>query len=251
MARKKKKKEITPQQIGKELSRGKRSLLKRPKSVPGRKRTAQRGQLTKRTLTTFGVAIGSQARKKEGAGRPPGTYKYGMPIQEYKRLQSKRRAVFDQFQRQQEARLKDKGFSEEQVRQLQQARAVRQPTPQRIRSVADDELEFTKFLAQTTVTPNTQRMIDHIRRVQLKSERDDVEQQRRIRERRMVADAGNLLKTPNIFASDRGRLDILQVEGNILTAPSVFKEMPENRIMRTNRPSVLQAREAGNQLDFF
>jgi hypothetical protein len=40
-------------------------------------------------------------------------------------------------------------------------------------------------------------------------------------------------------------------EENILMAPSIFKENPENNILRTKKFNIMQTREAGNNLKFF
>ncbi|GAG37330.1 unnamed protein product, partial [marine sediment metagenome] len=89
-----------------------------------------------------------------------------------------------------------------------------QPGP----SVADEELNFRKWSSETTITPRTQRMLDTIRRIQNKGKADNIEQQRRLRERHMVGKAMNMMKAhENMINTD---MDMTGVQGeNILMAP--------------------------------
>ena len=238
-------------------------------------------------LTAIGAIGGKQTYK--GAGRPRGTYKHGMPIQVYKKMQRDKKALYQRYQQEQYAKLKPRGFSPEQIQQLQQQQTLQeleqpnvqqvqrqqvqpqQPiqivrqTRQRMRvptnmhnklvqpgpSVADEELAFRKWSAEQTISPRTQQMLDTIRRIQNKGKADNIEQQRRIRERNMVGRSMNLMKAhENMINTD---MDFTGVsDENILMAPNTFRENPENNILRNNRGafSILNTREAGNNLFF-
>ena len=98
------------------------------------------------------------------------------------------------------------------------------------------------------LSPRTRVILQRLMYIQNKGARDNAEMQRRVRERRIVSDAGSLLKAKNLFGKDSSNLNMLEVEGNILTAPNVFKEREDNHIMKTNRPNILQTSESGNNL---
>lgn len=224
---------------------GIRKIFKR-KRIGGRRVTKRRQVATKRLLAAAGVLGGGPTQT--GPGRPRGTFKYGVPIQEYKRLQARKRALYDVYKQEEIKQLSRRGLTRRQIQTAQTVRTLEQPkTPT---SVADDELAFRKFLAKRTISPNTQAILTRLRRTQLKAQSDDVEMQRRLRERKMVAGAGSLLNTPFIFKEHQ--MDITGVdEDNILNAPNTFKENPEDNILRQKRWSVMQTREAGNSLNFF
>ncbi len=202
--------------------------------------------------------------KKIGRGRPSGTFKYGIPIQQYKRLQSRKRALYDVYKRNQLMELQRRGLRPEQIRELQLRRTIQEKgivqvqepsgpieTPASVMHPVDDDLEFRKFRADKTISPNTQMMLRRLRKTQLKSERDDVDMQRRLKERKMVEGAGSILDTPYIFNKHQFNATGVE-ESNILNAPNVFKESPDNpHILKTNRPNILQTAEGGNSLNFF
>jgi len=253
----------------------------------GKGKRAARTKATKGILTAMGVIRGSQ--QYSGAGRPKGSYKYGMPIQVYNQQLREKKAMFQQYQQTQAMKYKTKGFSPEQVQALQQQKIVSEipqsramlvqervqemrepmqlinqrpvansfgrviPRSQQVQpapSVADEELEFRHWAATETISPKTQRMLDTIRRIQNKGKQDNIEQQRRLRERNMVGRSMNLMKAHENMIDVR--MDMTGVsEDNILLAPSVFKENPENNILNTQgRPSLLNTRDMGNDLRF-
>lgn len=196
--------------------------------------------------------------ERVGRGRPKGTFKYDMPIHEYKKLMSRKKALYEQYRDQKILNLRRKGLSPEQINQLKVIKEVESggrpigvlETPESVMSVVDEDLEFTKFRADKTIHPNTQKMLRKLRHTQLKSERDDVEMQRRNKEKRMVASAGNILETPFVF--NKHQLDTTGIsQDNILLAPSVFREDPRDNILRTNKLNIMQTGEAGNNLKFF
>jgi len=268
-----------------------------PKYRDSKKKVKYREKATRGTLTALGVVGGQQTYK--GAGRPRGSYKYGMPIQVYKKMIRDKKALYQRYQQEQYARLRPKGFTPEQIQQLQQQQTyqeLEQPSASRVQriqqrvqqirqvqqqptniipprsgfqkmrvptnmhnklvqpgpSIADEELKFRKWSAETTISPNTQRMLDTIRRIQNKGKTDNIEQQRRIRERNMVGRSMNLMKAhENMINTD---MDMTGVnEENILMAPNVFREIQGNHILQNNRGafSLLNTREAGNNLKFF
>ncbi|MFW6130031.1 MAG: hypothetical protein ACOC56_02530 [Atribacterota bacterium] len=229
----------------------------------GRKPLKRREKAAKGILRATGVIGGEQ--RYSGHGRPRGTYKYGMPIHIYKKRMAEQKALYRQYQMQQQQNLQRRGLTPEQITELQYARTQQETqVPEReiypiqkdsrkiqaaqALNVADDEKNFKKWSAIKTVSPRTQEMLTRLRRIQNKGEVDNIEMQRRIYERRLLSDAGNLLKAKNLFGRDSATFNILEVEGNILTAPNVFKENPENNILRPRPRNILDSRE--NRLRF-
>lgn len=238
-------------------------------------------------LTAMGVIQGKQTYS--GAGRPRGTYKYGMPIHVYKQMMRENKSRYQQYQQQRQQELSTQGFTPEQVQQLQQQQTMeelQQPSvPEAIRQLqqrqqridilkqaqqgqqtpiygsgyaqdlpyknpSDDDLEFTKWRAEKTIHPNTQRLLNEVRRIQLLGKRSNIEQARRNRERRMLARQMDLMKAHENLTNVNMNFTGVP-EDNILFAPNSFKEIPENNILRPNRFSVLQTREGGNNLNFW
>lgn len=212
----------------------------------------QRG--TRNLLGALGVGVASQA----GAGRPRGTYKYGMPIQKFKRLQAQRRALAQLRAQQINQQFAKQGYTPEQVvmaeiqsgQPQQIAQQIQQPMP--MNNMEDPEVAFRRQLAQTSISPNTMAMLDRIKRIQNKGAVDDIEMQRRLNERRMVSEATNLLKGKSLFHNAIDTIGLMKVDGNILTAPNIFRENPNNtHILSRRRLSILQSREAGTDLHFW
>lgn len=111
-------------------------------------------------------------------------------------------------------------------------------------------MKVEQALRSQQLSPQTRLILERLMRIQNKGARDEAEMQRRIRERRIVGDASNLLKTPFIFGKDSAKFDVLEMEGNILQAPNVFKEIEENKILRPRGTTILNTKEAGNDLKF-
>lgn len=267
------------------------------RSKSERKAVAKRATATRGVLTAMGIIQGKQT--SGGAGRPRGTFKHGMPIHIYKKMLRDRKSLYQRYQDEQNLRLKTRGFTREQLQQLQQQQAVQelqepmqeevqeqeipqeyqdqqvpQQLPQNIQqpqsqpqenygrvlprsqypvpppSVADDELRFRQWSAERTISPRTQSILDRLRRIQNKGKTDNIEQQRRHRERKMVGESMNPFKA---------HLNMVKVnmnftgvpEDNILMAPSVFKENPDNFILRKRGGNLLDTRSYGNDLKFF
>ncbi len=224
------------------------------KGVKAERRALGRRQRGVKALFGYQAVTGERV----GRGRPTGTFKYGVPIHEYKKLMSRKRALYEQYKEQKILNLQRKGLSKEQINKLRVIKEIESggrplgvlETPESVMKVVDEDLEFTKFRADKTIHPNTQKILRRLRHIQLKSERDDVEMQRRNKEKRMVASAGNILETPFVF--NKHQLDTTGIgQDNILLAPSVFRENPEDNILRSNKLNIMQTREAGNNLKFF
>jgi len=116
-------------------------------------------------------------------------------------------------------------------------------------AAVDDELSFRKWSAETTISPNTQRILDNVRRIQNKGKTDNIEMQRRVRERNMVGRSMNLMRAHENMVDTS--MDFTGVgEDNILKAPSIFKEQPENFILRKRGASILDTKSTGNSLWF-
>lgn len=212
------------------------------------KRLLRRAKATRGLLTAAGVLPGKSQRA--GAGRPKGSYKYkiaGRPVDvfTYKRFLAQRKAQLQQFQRQQNQRLATKGFTPEQAQLLRQRQVIEQARrggPVMQESVAEQEVDFQEHLAKTTVSPNTQRLMNNLRRTQLKARSDNIEQQRRHHERRLLSQQGNLMKAHENMVPVK--LDFTGVsEDNILSAGNIFRENPEDHILRMRRRSILDTQE--------
>ena len=202
--------------------------------------------------------------EQAGAGRPKGTFKYGMPIHEYNKLRSRKKALYDIYKQKQTAELQRRGLTPDQIQRLQYLKTLQEKgvvqipqeidvleTPQSVVEPVNEELRFRKFRADKTISPNTQKILRRLRYTQLKSERDDVDMQRRLKEKKMVAQAGNIMETPFIF--NKHQIDLTGVEEeNILNAPNYFKEREDNpNILKTKKLNIMQTMEAGNNLKFF
>ena len=212
------------------------------------RRARRKGLIT--GIRALGVQTSSkQLKPKRKVGRPTGSYKYGMPIGKYKKAIARQKALYDAYRRKEALQLAQRGLTQEEIKQAQLSKLQR-PQQLKPKTVAQNELEFRKFLAKNTVSPNTQRLMDDLERIQLKAQRDDVEQQRRVFEKRLLAEKGNLLKARNLFGPESNNLNILEVEGNILQAQNLFRENPEGNVLRPRGVSILNTREAGNDLRF-
>lgn len=226
-----------------------------------RKGISQRELKTRKTLT----ALGAIPKRRRGAGRPEGSGKYQLmgykDVYEYRRAMAQQKAIMRMRKQQEVQKLKRRGLSEEQINRLQLARTLeqqkmaivpdsRRQMMQQAVNVADEEKDFARFRAQKTVSPNTQRMLTEIRRIQNKGEVDNIEQQRRIYEKRLIAEQGNLLKARNLFGPESNTMNILEVEGNILQAENVFRTEDNTNILRERRGNILDTNSHGNTLRF-
>lgn len=213
--------------------------------------TSSKKKISESKVVAIKRAFGAGG-KRAGSGRPKKTYKYGVPVAQYRKQIARRKAMLQEFRRQQSGELKKKGFTTEEVQQLRQRKAIREPLPTRLKttSPADEDLAFRKYLAKNHVSPTTQAILNKLRHTQLKSERDDVEQQRRLREKKMVESAGVILNTPYIF--NKHQLDTTGVDSddNILMAPNTFKANDADNLLKQNKLNILQTSEAGNTLKF-
>jgi len=261
----------TLSKVGKKSKKFKKIAFK---STGSKKATGRRTTGTRNLLSAAGVIQGSASRS--GAGRPRGTYKYGMPISEYKKVQSQRKALIQQYQQDRLNKLSAKGLTPEQVRMIQLQRSSTVPSrmeeqmPQRyspqmqpmtksqekraqvqqLQELVDDELEFQKYTSDKTLSPSTQKILSQIRRIQNKGKSDNVRQQRILTERKLVERSMNLMNAHKNMQKIELDFTGVNPEENILMAPSVFKENPQNNIMTQRRLNVLQTREGGNQLKF-
>ena len=122
--------------------------------------------------------------------------------------------------------------------------------------VASHDEQRERILQESSIrnqqlSPNTKLMLDRVRRIQTMGQRADDRQQRIQRERKIIQNATDVLRTPSLFDSknQRGKLDFTGVDGdNILKSPNVFKENPENNILKTTRKTILDLGE--NTLKF-
>lgn len=219
-------------------------------------------------LKAFGVIKGKASGA--GAGRPRGTGKYQRMgysgVFGYKKAMAQKKALYEEFKREQLRMLMQKrGLSEEQVQQLQFARSVEEPPQpqvvsgggdprrmqaQNVRELADEEMQFRKWSARSTVSPNTQTLLTRLRRVQNMGKISNIEQQRRHFERRLLSEQGNLMKAHlNMTDVNMDFTKLPEGDLSILNAPNVFRENPENNILRTRARNILNTGE--NTLKFF
>lgn len=192
----------------------------------------------------------TRIEKKVKAGRPKGSFKHGMPIQQWKKLQSKKREQLRQFRQAQLARLSKRGLTPDDVRRAQLDRTLERGPPNPTEGIADEELKFQQWLARNRISPNTQKILHRLRRTQLKGQRDDVNQQRVHQERRMVQNAGNLMRAHETLHKVEMDFTGVDPETNILMAPNQFKENPENNILKKRRGNILDTASYGNNLFF-
>ncbi len=226
----------------------------KPKKLKASRRAVSRREIGTRRLIT---ALGGETQRK-GRGRPSGTYKYGMPIGQYKKLQSRKRALQSQYQQEQMAKFRRKGITPEQLQRMQLLKLQEEGMPQQFAQrkkgdipgdIVDEELAFKRWEAKKILSPSAQRILTRLRRVQNKGKSDNIRQQRIQEERRIISQKGNLMRAHENMIDVR--VDFTGVkEDNILMAKSVFKENPEDNILRTKRFNILQTREAGNSIGF-
>jgi len=210
----------------------------------GAKQIQARAAGARRLAGAFGVSPGQSGRPtRAGAGRPTGTYKYGMPIRDFQKLQAKQRALARLQGQQAEQELIKKGYTPQQI---QLARGQSAP-------MAETAQEFDKALEEATISPNTLRILENLKQIQGKAKADDANMQRILRERKMVSQQGELLKAPSLFKATPGQMEgwLERPETNPLRAPNIFAE-DRNRnpsIMDTQgRPNILQSVQ---KLNFF
>lgn len=101
------------------------------------------------------------------------------------------------------------------------------------------------------ISENTANILARVRTIQNRSRIADMEQTRRTREKKILSDAMNILRTPNIFSHKESLFDPTGVSSdNILMAPNVFKESPNNpNILDTRgRPTILDVNSTGNNI---
>jgi hypothetical protein len=290
-----------------------------------KRETGRRQKQVLRVMKAIGVGSGG---KREGAGRPYGSFKYGMPIQKWKLLQAKNRAMYEQYQAEQQQKLQAKGFTPEQIQQLEYQRQIESaqsqqqgisqvsqtqesqqqfnqqgiaqqrqlPYSQRVMNaqqqlqanqqqrylqaqqmmqrplrkssqtqfsqqqiqqfdktigVADEELKFRGWLAKNTISPHTQDMLVKLRRIQNLPDTKNIEAERRRVERKMLSNQMSILNAPFVLNKYSADFTGVNPETNILMAQNIFKSRPDNKIMKTNRPNILQTRESGNSLNLF
>lgn len=163
-----------------------------------------------------------------GKGRRKGSFKRGIPVQQYNQMQSRRLQVMLSHRQREAMRLQEKGYTQEDVRRMSEK----------------------EIIARMPISANTLTMLDRIRRIQNSGKIANLEMQRRVRERRIVNNEMSLLKTPSLFGPESNTFNIFDESGNPLATPNIFKELPNNKIMKTNRPNILQTRETGHDLHF-
>ena len=182
-------------------------------------------------------------KTKRPVGRPKGVYKNGIPAEQYRTINRQRNRALMDLQQTEVSQLVAQGYTpEEALRVLSTRRQVTQMPNEK----------FKQVVAQAPLSANTAMMLQRLQAVQNKGKVDDFEMQRRQKERRIIADAGNLLKAPSLFGQDSAKFNIFDEEYNILKAENMFSAEKEVRagLLNTRRPSILNTREAGHDLKF-
>lgn len=256
----------------KAANKGKASLLKRSSfaSERGIRRfrgaTSGVGQLlTALGANTKGTLQREQAsfqniRRYAHAGRPSGSYKYGMPIQQFKKLQAQRKALSRLEALKEQERLAKSGYTPEQIQQVRLQQLAKEQVEQSQQSQQSNQAssqleiieEYKKQLEMQSVTPQTQAILDRIKWIQQKGPRDNANMQRVIRERKMVSQATELLKTPSLFGPESNTFNIFDETFNPLKAENIFAkrdDMPS--LLNTGRPNIVQTERTGHRLKFF
>lgn len=249
--------QVEKEEIKKKKVSGKRIMgflgAFKPKKMKATRRAVSRK--ARGTERLFAALAGAE---KRGRGRPKGTYKYSMPIGEYKKLQAKQRALYSEYQQEQVMKLRRRGVTPQQFQQLQLQRTLEQGLPQPVRRLQDEpeqmvdqELEFRRFAADKSLSPSARAILIRLRRTQNLGKLANIRQQRIQKERRMISEKGNLMKAHENMIPVRIDFTGVDPNTNILMAKSVFKENPEDNILRPKRLNILQSREAGTNLKFF
>jgi len=252
MERQTEKEEAQKEKVSKKRLKGFLGIFKPKKIKATRRAVSRKARGTERLFTAL---AGTEGR---GRGRPKGTYKYSMPISEYKKLQSRQKALYSEYQQEQLMELRRRGVTPEQIQRLQLQRTMEQGLPQPVRRLQDEpeqmvdqELEFRRFAADKSLSPSAREILTRLRRTQNLGKVANIRQQRIQKERRMISEKGNLFKAHTNMIPVRLDFTGVDPSTNILMAPSVFKENPEDNILRPKRLNILQSREAGNNLKFF
>lgn len=112
------------------------------------------------------------------------------------------------------------------------------------------QMLISQALQSNQLSANTRAILERLARIQNLSRTRDLEQQRRLREKNVLAQAMDLTKVPYIF--DKYQFDSTGVNSeNILMAKNVFKETSDNpSIMKTERLNILETKKSGNDLKF-
>ena len=232
--RKEEKEEETKLTKRKTISKAFLGAFKSKRVKVSRRKVSQRARGTKRLVSALG---GTESR---GRGRPEGTYKYGMPIGAYKKLQSRTKALQQQYQQEQMGKLRRRGITPEQLRQMQLRRTIEEGTvqPRQLMSkgdvperMVDDELEFKRWVAKKHLSPSAEAILKRLRRTQNMGKAANIRQQRIQEERRIISQKGNLMRAHENMIDVR--VDFSGVsQDNILMADNTFRENPENNILR-------------------
>jgi len=239
-----------------------KTVIKPLKKSSSRKIAERRAGKAKAILAAFGV----QPTYKS-AGRPAGVYKHGVPIQVYKKLQAQRKEQIRRYQQAQQMQYSRRGISPQQLQQMQLRRTMEERNmPPQIQQqmqmmqepfkgdgpekAVDDELEFNRWRAKETLSPSANAILTRLRKTQNMGKMANIRQQRILEERRIISQKGNMMKAhTNMIDTTMDFTGVDQT--NILMAPNVFKESPDNpHILKTNRPNTLQTGITGNRLRF-
>ena len=197
-------------------------------------------------IGAFGLSTqGGYKAARRPVGRPRKTYLHGMPIQQWKQLQSQRGQVMQLAQMQQEQDLVKRGYSPQQIENIRlQRMAQERMNPSR------QPASMEEYVQQNTVSPNTMMMLERINQIHQKGQVDNARMQRIVRERRMIQDATDLMKAPNMFGPQASTFNILETQNTILQAPNIMLDSNSEHILKKRPISILDTKSVGNQLFF-
>ena len=110
--------------------------------------------------------------------------------------------------------------------------------------------QFRSFERNIRLSPSVRFELERVRNIQNKGRRDDDRMQRQVRERHILQKTMDLTKSH--YNLRPVRMDFTGVsENNILKADNVFREDPENNILRNKgRANILDTKSEGNNLFF-
>lgn len=142
----------------------------------------------------------------------------------------------------------------QQLRRLKQLRRINNPELNTNRNAVLRKFHQDKFnslrkqqINETQISAHTRMQLETIARIQNKAKLQDAKMQRIKRERALLGDSMSLLNTPNIFKTHQ--LDFTGVSNdNILKSPNLFRENPEDFVLRKRGRSILDTQE--NTLKF-
>lgn len=104
-----------------------------------------------------------------------------------------------------------------------------------------------------SLSPSATSILSRLMKIQTSGNEARARAARLSREKKIILDSSNILRTPSLFSGKQDiNLTLCDTEHSILSAPNIFRELPDNKIMdMKGKPSILETGRAGNTLSFF